>query len=304
MVRISACYIVKNEEQNLSKSIASVAEAADEIIVVDTGSTDRTMEIAKRYGARIFEQKWQKNFAFHRNYALEQAEGDWIIFLDADEYFVNAEGLDAYLNRAYAFPACEGLLLPLININPDTGTEQAEIIDRALSLRIWRNKKNFRFIGCVHEMLYVYEEDNTIRPLNTITAHDKFTLHHTGYRRNIMQEKHKRYLAMLHQEIEKYGEQPLSARYLADCYFGLEDYEQAAYYASRAIHREQELGITTVAGFYKLYRYWLESGRKLNYSKAEMTEIAQKALIETRKEANSQKMQEFIACLLNEGVLD
>lgn len=303
-MRISACYIVRNEEKNLSQSLASVAGVADEIVLVDTGSTDRTLEIARNYGARIFQQEWQDNFALHRNYALEQATGDWIIFLDADEYFVDAGGLVDYLQRADAFPACEGMLLPLININPDTGTEQAEIIDRALSLRIWRNKGNFRFAGCVHEMLYVYEEGNKMRPLNMIVAHDKFTLHHTGYRRGVIQQKNAHYLAMLLHEIEEHGEQPLSARYLADCYFCLEDYEQAAYYASRAISREQKLGVTTVAGFYKLYRYWLEAGMRLDYSKEKMTEIAQKALIDTCGEENSLKMQGFVEDLLKKGVLD
>ena len=301
-MRISACYMVKNEEQNLDKSLASVANVADEIVLVDTGSTDRTMEIAQEYGARIFQQEWQDNFSLHRNYALDQAAGDWIIFLDADEYFVNAEGLRDYLQRASKYPACEGLLLPLININPDTGTEQAEIISRARSLRIWRNQKNFRFTGCVHEMLYVYEE-NKMRPLNMIEAHEKFTLHHTGYRRKILRQKNAYYLTLLLREIEKYGEQPLSARYLADCYFGLEDYEQAAYYASRAISREQQLGVTTVAGFYKLYLYWLESGKKLHYSSEKMAQIAQKALIDTCNERYSQEMQNFIEDLLKEGVL-
>lgn len=303
-MRISACYIVKNEEQNLDKSLKSVVQAADEIIVVDTGSTDRTMEIAQSYGAHIFAQEWQENFAFHRNYALEQAKGDWVVFLDADEYFVNADGLVDYLKKADEYPSCEGMLLPLININPDTGTDRAEIIDRALSLRIWRNRKNFRFVGCVHEMLYVHETGARIRPLQTITAHEKFTLHHTGYRRSVLKEKNERYRKMLLREIAEHGEQPLSARYLADCYFGLEDYEQAAYYASRAISREQQLGVTTVAGFYKLYRYWLEAGRKLHYTKEKMTEIAQKGLLDTRNENNSQKMQSFIEALLAEGVLD
>lgn len=303
-MRVSACYIVKNEEKNLPQSLASLGREADEIIVVDTGSTDKTREIAQGYGAKIYEQIWQENFAFHRNYALSQAKGDWIIFLDADEYFVNSQGLRAYLQRAAKYPDCEGLLLPLLNINPDTDSGQAELLDRALSLRVWRNKDNFRFVGCIHEALYAYETDGRMRPLKTIESHEKFTLHHTGYRRGFMRQKHERYLAMLLREMAEHGEKPLTARYLADCYFGLEDYGQAAYYASRAISREQELGVITVAGYYKLYRYWLESGKRLQYSRKKMTEIAQKALLDTSQEENSPAMQAFIRDLLAEGFLD
>ena len=293
-MRISACYIVKNEENNLPKSLNSLASIVDEIIVVDTGSTDKTVEIASSFGARIYKQIWRDNFALHRNFALQQATGDWIIFLDADEYFVNIEGLDVYLQRADRYPACEGLLLPLLNINPDTDSGQPELIEKVLSLRVWRNKKNYRFTGCVHEQLYVSESGGNMRPLKTIVAHDKFTLHHTGYRRGVMKEKYERYLEMLLTEMEQNGEQPLTARYLADCYFGLGDYEQAAYYASRAITREQQLGIVTVAGYYKLYRYWLEAGKKLCYTDKKLLSIAEKAITDTVKEGNGQAMYQFI----------
>ena len=299
-MHISACYIVKNEEENLAKSLESLQDIVDEIIVLDTGSTDKTIDIARAYGAKIFHQDWQNNFALHRNYALQQAKGDWVIFLDADEYFVNSTGLDTYLQRANSFPACEGLLLPLLNINPDTEDGQPVLLDRALSLRIWRHKDNFRFAGCVHEMLYVYEPAGGMRPLKTIVAHDKFTLHHTGYRSSIIAEKQERYLAMLLKELAEKGEQPFSARYLADCYFGLGDYEKAAYYASRAIDREQESGIVTAAGFYKLYRYWLEAGKKLHYPTAQMTKIMERAILDTSKEENSLAMQQFINDLLAE----
>ena len=302
-MRISACYIVKNEEKKLPKSMNSLTSVVDEIIVVDTGSTDKTLEIARKYGACIYQQSWQDNFALHRNFALQQATGDWVIFLDADEYFVNIEGLDVYLQQADRFPVCEGLLLPLLNINPDTESGQPELLERVLSLRIWRNKKNYRFTGCVHEQLFVCEAGGNMRPLKTIVAHDKFTLHHTGYRRSLMKEKYERYLKMLLTEMAQNGEQPLTARYLADCYFGLGDFEQAAHYASRAITRERQLGIVTVAGHYKLYRYWLEAGKKLGYTDKELFSIAEKAITDTAKEGNGQAMYQFIEDLLADTCL-
>ena len=292
-MKISACYIVKNEEKNLEKSLASLGDNMDELIVVDTGSTDNTKGIAQAYGADLYDFPWQDDFSLARNFALDKAKGDWMIFLDADENFVNSMGLRAYVEKADTFPECEALLLPLMNINLDTGSEQAELLSREYSLRIWRNRPEFRFYGCIHELLMV-KEKNAMRPPKMIEAHKKFTLHHIGYSTSLMPVKHRYYLALLQQEIKEKGEQPLSARYMADCYFGLGDYKQAAYYAKRAIAREQELGITTVAGFYKLYRYWLESGKKLGYSREQMEEISKKAIADTENEIHAQSMKAFV----------
>jgi len=78
--------IVKDEEKYLARCLKSVAAIVDEMIVVDTGSTDRTREIASEYGAKVFDFKWCDDFAAARNYSLEQASGDWVLVLDADEY--------------------------------------------------------------------------------------------------------------------------------------------------------------------------------------------------------------------------
>ena len=83
--RLSICMIVKNEEEHLPHCLASVQGLGDELIVVDTGSSDRTKEIAQKFGARIFDFPWNQDFAAARNESLRQATGDWILILDADE---------------------------------------------------------------------------------------------------------------------------------------------------------------------------------------------------------------------------
>lgn len=83
--RLSVCLIVKNEERFLGKCLRSVEGLADEILVVDTGSTDRTVEIARLHGARVDSFVWCDDFSAARNAGLEQARGDWILILDADE---------------------------------------------------------------------------------------------------------------------------------------------------------------------------------------------------------------------------
>ena len=86
-MKISACVITKNEEKNIGKWLQEMSAIADEMIVVDTGSTDNTVNMAKRAGAKVYHFKWINDFAAAKNHAIEQATGDWILFLDADEYF-------------------------------------------------------------------------------------------------------------------------------------------------------------------------------------------------------------------------
>ncbi|PKP61359.1 MAG: hypothetical protein CVT88_00335 [Candidatus Altiarchaeales archaeon HGW-Altiarchaeales-1] len=84
-ITLSLCMIAKNEENNIKRAIESVRLIADEMIVVDTGSTDNTPKIAKAYGAKVFDYKWNDNFSEARNFSLEQAGMEWILVLDADE---------------------------------------------------------------------------------------------------------------------------------------------------------------------------------------------------------------------------
>ena len=84
-MKISLCMIAKNEEKFIGQAIRSVASIVAEIILVDTGSTDRTIAIAKELGAKVFEQPWNDDFSTPRNFGISKASGDWILVLDADE---------------------------------------------------------------------------------------------------------------------------------------------------------------------------------------------------------------------------
>ena len=85
MPRLSICLITKNEEAHLARCLESVRGLHDDLVVVDTGSSDRTVDIARAFGARLFEFAWQDDFSRARNFCIEQAAGDWILSLDADE---------------------------------------------------------------------------------------------------------------------------------------------------------------------------------------------------------------------------
>ena len=123
MVEISACVITKNEEKNLGRWLKSMRVAADEMIVVDTGSTDRTCELARAAGAKLYHFTWRDDFAAAKNYAIEQAKGRWILFLDADEYFTPAtvEAVRPLLRRLTPHHEVAGVLCRLTNIDLDDG---------------------------------------------------------------------------------------------------------------------------------------------------------------------------------------
>src|SRR5579875_223578 len=88
--RLSLTMIVKNEAAALGRCLASVRDLVDEIIVVDTGSSDNTKDIARQYDARVFDLPWPDSFAAARNESLRHASGQWLLWLDADEYFDDA----------------------------------------------------------------------------------------------------------------------------------------------------------------------------------------------------------------------
>jgi len=84
-VTLSICMMVKNEADNLRRCLPSLKGIADELIVIDTGSTDDTMKIAESAGAKVFEHPWENDFSKHRNQSVSYATGDWVFIIDADE---------------------------------------------------------------------------------------------------------------------------------------------------------------------------------------------------------------------------
>ncbi len=82
--------IVRDEEEMLGRCLASVVDAVDQIVVVDTGSSDGTVELARSFGAEVIAAEWRGSFAEARNVSIDAAKGEWILFLDADEVLIGA----------------------------------------------------------------------------------------------------------------------------------------------------------------------------------------------------------------------
>lgn len=171
---VSLCLIVKDEEANLPRCLESAQGLVDEIILVDTGSADRTVEIARQYGALVFDLPWPGNFSAARNYALEKARREWVFWLDADEEL--ASGSRAGFRQLLEAVPVEGYLAEITNL-VDSPAGEREILRHA-SLRLWRNRPGYRFRGVLHEeMLNVLQE---VSPRALVVPGRLSVIHH-GY---------------------------------------------------------------------------------------------------------------------------
>lgn len=145
--RLSVCLMMKNEAEHLDRCLASVAGVADEIVIVDTGSTDDSVAIAERHGARVLFEDWTGDFAHHRNTSIDAATGDWILILDADEELVGGEALRPLLDD----PDVEGYSLREINFVGEEADMDA-VVNAAF--RLFRNRPEYRYEGALHEQVH------------------------------------------------------------------------------------------------------------------------------------------------------
>lgn len=145
---VSLCMIVKNEEEFLDDCLASVQGAVDEICIVDTGSTDRTVEIARKYGARIDFMEWTGDFATARNRSIDMATGDWILVLDADET-ITTESKDE-IRRVSRNKANSGYACIIENLLGDKIGDGKQM---AMIFRFFQNRPDMRYEGIIHEQM-------------------------------------------------------------------------------------------------------------------------------------------------------
>ncbi len=178
---LSVCLIVKNEEKFLSQCLKSVRDIAQQIIVVDTGSTDRTIAIAKEFGAEVHAHTWNNDFSAARNAALEHAIGDWILVLDADEELPVAQ--HAQLLADMKSSTVIAYRLPLVN----SGLESE---GRSFVPRLFRNVPGAHYVGRIHEQVF-----NSLLPLSKswglkVEMGTAEILHH-GYNKEMVRDRNK-----------------------------------------------------------------------------------------------------------------
>ncbi len=164
--------IVKDEENNLPGCIGSCADLVHEIIIVDTGSTDRTVEVAESLGAKVFRIKWPNSFAAARNVAKRQATGDWIFWMDADDRIdeENREKMRVFLRTLNDDMA--GYLFKCL-VLPSGPTEPLRMVDHC---RLFRNHPQIRWHYRVHEQVLP-----AIHQLGGDIRHTDIVVRHIGY---------------------------------------------------------------------------------------------------------------------------
>jgi len=192
---ISACLIVKNEEKFLPQCLESIKNAVDEIIIVDTGSTDRTVEIAESYGAKVYHHPWRNSFSEARNHSLSYATCDWILQIDADESLEQAD--IPLLHSLIRTDSHNAILVAIYSTLPGGQSKH-------YFTRVFRRGKA-RFEGVVHNQL-VFEGN----------AHQsEIRIQHYGYNlpETEMQKKYKRTGDLLRQQL---AENPNNAFALAN----------------------------------------------------------------------------------------
>lgn len=162
---LSLCMIVKNEEKNIAKCLKSVRDIVDEMIVVDTGSTDKTIDIARIFGAKTFEFPWTGDFSAARNHSLAQATGDWILILDADEVIsaLDFKGLQNLLCRKPVTPAAYSIVTRnyVTNVNVMGWTPNSRQYPEeagagwapSTKVRLFSRREDVFFSNPVHETL-------------------------------------------------------------------------------------------------------------------------------------------------------
>lgn len=196
-MNLSICIITKNEEQNIDRCLKALAPYGLETIVVDTGSTDRTKQIAARYTDRLYDFPWCDDFSAAKNFAIEKASHSYVLVLDSDE-FVEQLDLSALEKQIAAHPGAVGRIRRR-NVFHRNGEEQEnrEWINRIFA------KEYFHYEGRIHEQ---------VTPLRGAesgyrTYETPVVILHTGYDLPEQQKKEKaeRNIRLLEQELKQLG---------------------------------------------------------------------------------------------------
>jgi len=219
MSQISLCVIARDEESLLPGLLDSVQGAVDQIVLVDTGSTDQTVSIAKAAGAVVVEQSWEEDFSAARNTALEYATGDWVLVLDCDERL--APGAAELIRSAVSELDFDLGMLPLHNAKSLDSTPEGIVSgvqregDPVLLPRLIRRTSDLRWEGAIHESITTWIAAEK-RCITKIAAN----ILHFGYTPELLSTRQKdtRNLQLLEKRCEAEPNNPVIRTHLAQAY--------------------------------------------------------------------------------------
>jgi tetratricopeptide (TPR) repeat protein len=215
--------ITKDEEDFLSQCLDSVKTLVDEIVIVDTGSTDRTIEIAQGHGAKIYQHPWEDDFSKHRNQSISYATGEWILIMDADEVVAKRD-MDR-IKRVLETVRADGFFLTLRNyestsnlanltLNPGDYEEGVGFPGFIASdlIRLFRNDPLIYFTGQVHETV-----TQSIAQSKKTTFNTGIPIHHYGkVRGDRIKRKQDSYLTLGVKRLNENPDDPIAYKGLAD----------------------------------------------------------------------------------------
>lgn len=237
MLPISICMIMKNEEKQLRKCLDSIKDFGMELVLVDTGSTDSTVEIAGQYTDSVHYFDWIDDFSAARNYALSLASQDWVLILDCDEYvtLLNPDSLTAFMKQ---HPTDIGLLSRR-NHYELNGTDSV-YVDK---VERFFNRKLFHYEGKIHEQVCPIPslDADYIKTLPAQALYGKsditLTVEHTGYNASLeeLAEKAARNNKLLLEMLQEEPDNPYLYFQIGQSYNLLHDDEKAAFYYGKGL---------------------------------------------------------------------
>jgi hypothetical protein len=217
LIPISVCIIAKNEEKHIEECLKRLSPYGFEIVLTDTGSTDKTLAIAEAYTDRIYHFDWCNDFSAARNFCIQKASHDWILSLDCDEYIENLD-IPALERCMEQYPDRTGRILIRSRFlrSGRAAFEQTRVSRLA-------DRRYFHFTGSVHEQLE--RRDGRTKAIYDVPV----TILHVGYDETEadMQEKSRRNIALLEAQLEKEGPDPYLYFQLGQSYRRLGDAEKA-----------------------------------------------------------------------------
>lgn len=227
MIPISVCIITKNEADHLDKCLNSLSPYPFEIIVVDTGSSDNSKEIARKYTDKVFDFEWINDFSAARNFSISRASHNMIFVLDTDELLVEFD-FDKVQQLMAEHPKSVGLIKRLDYFDVDSERHcQNTIIDRLF------NRKYYHYERPIHEILV------PIANISTTSYDLPIVADHFGYvgTAEKLYEKSMRDINLLLPEIEKNPDEPYYYFQMAQSYLCMREHERAFEYFKMAIDR-------------------------------------------------------------------
>ncbi len=244
---ISVCIIAKNEETNIERCLKSLESYNFEIIVVDTGSTDRTKEIALQYTNGVFDYEWADDFSDARNFAIEQATNDYILMIDCDEYVKQLQ----YDQLVALIGEHKNEVGRITRVNTFWRNSEKNRIQERVS-RIF-NRKFFKYQGRIHEQIVRKDGEDYSTYIVPVV------LEHTGYDGDVtfIKEKTSRNIRLLLLDLEEIGDDPYVLYQLGKSYYMQADYLKACQFFSRALEHDLNPEAEFVIDLVETYGYAL-----------------------------------------------